>query len=393
MRSNAQFRLSPAMAALCLLGCLVAAPALATAARYICPPCGQPCDTSVFDHPGACPKCGMTLVDASTVKAATSERALKRAAILVFNGVEIIDSMGPYEVLGAADFDVYTVGATKEPVTSAMGQVLVPKYSFSDAPVADVLVVPGGGVYGAQHDAATLEWVRSAARRAQLTMSVCNGAFILASAGLLDGLTATTTASNIERLRAQFPKVRVVEDQRFVDNGRIITTGGLSAGIDGALHVVERTRGKGFAQQVALGEEYDWGARARFARAALADRLIPHVSMDKIGTWEVVRTQGDTDRWEMVLQGTSALGPDSLLEYIDREFASHGKWIAVPPGPRSRLVRTRGWTFTGRDGEPWTGSAAIEAKPGTDHAYALTLTIGRRSAATGAVLGGSRDTK
>src|SRR5262249_52563175 len=154
--------------------------------------------------------------------------------------------------------EVYTVAATHDPITTAMGMTVVPKYSFADAPAPEVLVVPGGGVRAASQHAPTLQWVREVTARDRHTMSVCNGAFILASAGLLDGLTATTTAHNIERLRTQYPRVHVVDDQRWVDNGKIITTGGLSAGIDGALHVVSRLRGAGVAQQVALGEEYAW---------------------------------------------------------------------------------------------------------------------------------------
>src|SRR5207245_8921403 len=110
-------------------------------------------------------------------------------------------------------------------------------------------------------------------------MSVCNGAFILASAGLLDGLTATTTSGLIEKLRAEYPKTKVVDDRRFVDNGRIITAGGLSSGIDGALHVVSKMLGNGTAQAVALALEYDWRPGAGFARGALAARLIPDLDL------------------------------------------------------------------------------------------------------------------
>jgi transcriptional regulator GlxA family with amidase domain len=166
--------------------------------------------------------------------------------------------MGPYEIFGAAGFDVYTVGETKSPVTSAMGLTLVPKFAFADAPRPDVLVVPGGGVRAARDSAATLKWVRDTTGRAEHTLSVCNGAFILASAGLLDGLTATTTAGLIGKLGAEFPKIRVVDDRRFVDNGKIVTAGGLSAGIDGALHVVATMLGDEAAARVAQGEEYDW---------------------------------------------------------------------------------------------------------------------------------------
>jgi transcriptional regulator GlxA family with amidase domain len=240
---------------------------------WVCPPCGLPCDDSVFDHPGTCPKCGMTLVDRESAKAAAAEApARKRVAMLVFDGVEIIDYTGPWEVFGAADYDVYAVAETKDPVTTAMGMKVVPKYTFADAPQPDILVVPGGGVRAARDSAATLAYVRNTTARADHTMSVCNGAFILASAGLLDGLTATTTAPLIDRLHAEYPSVKVVHDRRFVDNGKIVTTGGLSAGIDGALHLVAVMHGKDKAQAVAHGLEYDWRTESGIIRADAARR-------------------------------------------------------------------------------------------------------------------------
>lgn len=182
----------------------------------------------------------------------------QRVGVLVFDRVQVIDSMGPYEIFGAAGFDVATVAETAAPVTTSMGLTIVPRYTFADAPRFDVLVVPGGGVAGPRESAATLAYVRAATSRAEHTLSVCNGAFILASAGLLDGLGATTTAGLIEELRSEFPKVRVVAGRRFVDNGKIVTAGGLSAGIDGALHVVAAMRGDSEAARVAEREEYAW---------------------------------------------------------------------------------------------------------------------------------------
>ena len=371
--NSANHRLLPWMVAL-FLG-VAAMPDGFAATRYICPPCGQACDDKVFDRRGRCPSCGMTLVDAAAL-AAHPAPPRTRVAILLFDGVEIIDSMGPYEVFGAAGFDVYTVGAAKRPVTSAMGQTLVPRYALGEAPRADVLVVPGGGVGSALHDSSTMAWVRTTAPGTRLTMSVCNGAFILASAGLLDGLSATTTAHNIARLREQYPRVHVVDDQRFVDNGRIITTGGLSAGIDGALHVVERLRGVGEAQQVALGEEYEWSGHARFARAALADQLIPDVPMDHLGTWDVVRTEGDRDHWELVLHGTSDLAAETLLDQVGRELASRGKWLAAA-GDGRKANGTRAWRFTGRNGEPWDGTMSVEPRSAGSHEYTVKLSIAR----------------
>jgi len=245
----------PLHAAVVLAALLFAATASATV--YVCPPCGAPCDTMHFAAPGVCPQCGMKLVDASAAAARPDPNRTK-VAILVFDAVEIIDFSGPYEMFGAANCDVYTVAATHAGVTSAMGLQVTPKYSFADAPAPDVLVIPGGGVRAASQDAATLDYIRKVTAADRQTMSVCNGAFILAATGLLDGLSATTTRGNLDRMATQFPKLRVVRDVRYVDNGHLVTAAGLSAGIDGALHVISKLFGDDAARQVAHGEEYAW---------------------------------------------------------------------------------------------------------------------------------------
>jgi putative intracellular protease/amidase len=361
------------------------AQAQAKAPHYVCDPCGLPCDESVYDQPGTCPKCGMPLVDQETAAKKSAARASKKVAILIFDGVEIIDYTGPWEVFGAAGFDVYTVAGTKEPITTAMGMTVLPKYTFADAPQPDVLVVPGGGVTEARNSAPTLKWVTGAAARTAHTMSVCNGAFILASAALLDGLTATTTSGNIPRLKAEYPKTKVVDDQRFVDNGRIITTAGLSAGIDGALHVVSLMLGHGMAQKVALAEEYEWRPDAPFVRAALADRLIPDVDLDAIGNWTLVSTEGGRDHWEIAFRGTSDLSATEVMDHIGRDLTTKGKWTSVAGAVNaataatgSPSTRTSRWKFNGTGGKPWTGTVTIEATPtAKGHQYTGKLTIAR----------------
>ena len=249
----------------------------------------------------------MKLVEQEEAAAASS--GLPRVALLVFTGVQIIDFTGPYEIFGTAGYDVYTVAETKDPITTVNGMTVVPKYDFATAPPPDVLVVPGGGIYAASNSAKTIQWIADVTTRTKHTMSVCNGAFLLAQAGLLDGLTATTTAGLIEKLRAQYPKVHVVDDRRFVDNGKIITTAGLSAGIDGALHVVARMQGNGKAQLTALGDEYDWKPEPGFARASLADRNIPDLDPEGKGQWTVESTRG---------------GIRSLGDRFARAVESHG---------------------------------------------------------------------
>lgn len=349
-------------------------PGAAGATHYVCPPCGAPCDHLVFDKPGICPQCGMTLVDQASVRADT--RPHPKVAILVFDGVEIIDYTGPYEMFGDAGFDVYTVARTAQPVTTAMGMTVVPKHTFADAPQPDILVVPGGSVKGAQGSKPTLQWIREVTARARHTMSVCNGAFILGSAGLLDGLAATTTAGNIDRMRAAFPRIRVVDDQRWVDNGKIITAAGLSAGIDGALHVISRVMGPGKAQQVALDEEYDWrpGKGSAYAHATMAYRQIPNVDLGDYGTWEIVSTQGDADRWEMVFDWTYDRSVPEAMNHIEKAFEA-ANWTPVDAGRAEGTARR--WKFRGRDGKPWTGALTLRPIAGARNRYTATMTVER----------------
>ncbi len=354
----------------------------ATAKHYICPPCGSDCDAMVFDKPGICPKCGMTLVEGEPSKAPATPN--KKVAFLLFNGAEVIDFAGPYEMFGV-QCDVYTVGETGKPVTTSMGLTVVPKYTFADAPRPDVLVVPGGGVKASTENQALLKWVSDTTARDQVTMSVCNGAFILAKAGLLDGLTATTTAGNIDRLAEQFPRTKVVRDQRFVDNGKIVTTGGLSAGMDGALHVIGRLLGEGAAENTALIEEYDWKANANYAPAMLAEKEIPNVNLSDVGQWDVVRTAGSTTRWEISLRGSSALGGAALMDHVAKALETGGKWKPAGGGSRSASAggasdaATRSWSFTGHDGRSWGATLRIEGMPGEAQHYTATLDVSRAS--------------
>ena len=349
-------------------------PPAQAAKRYVCAPCGASCDTKVFDSPGTCPVCGMKLVEQGAPKA---EPPAKKVAILVFDGVEIIDFTGPYEVFGAAGFDVYTVSEKKQPIVTAMGLTVTAKYALSDAPEPDVVVVPGGDVHLARESATTLKWIKDESARAPRTMSVCNGAFILASAGMLDGLTVTTTAGQIDRLAAAFPKTKVVRDRRFVDNGKIVTTAGLSSGIDGALHVVDAMLGHGAAQRVALGIEYDWRPDAGYARAALADRFIPDVDLDSLGHFDVASTQGGTDRWEMTVAGTSERTAAQIAERFEQAFVA-AKWTKAAGGSApTASAAASSWTFQPDGGAPWKGSLAIGAVAGQSRAYSVSVRIAR----------------
>ena len=181
-------------------------------------------------------------------------------AFLLSDGAVMIDFSGPWEVFqdvnipGRADaaFRLYTVAASTKPILSSGGMKIVPDYIFANAPAPKILVIP------AQSDPspATKDWIRKVAKSADVVMSVCTGAFVLADTGLLSGKAATTHHSAYVRLASQFPDIRVKPGARFTETGNIATAGGLSSGIDLALRVVERYFGREAARQTAFDMEY-----------------------------------------------------------------------------------------------------------------------------------------
>lgn len=220
---------------------------------YVCPPCGGSCDTLTFNKPGVCPYCGMQLVARSTLK----EQQPLSICFYLQDGVEVLDFAGPMEVFSYAGFRVFTVSRNKGPITTQGILKIMPDYSIEDAPPSDILAFFGGNAGKASRDSAVTGWVRSRKAFTQYYFSVCTGAFIAGRAGLLDSLTVTTFHLSLDDLQKAVPSAKVLSDVRFVDNGRVITTAGISAGIDGALHLVARLRGDTVARQVAAYMEYD----------------------------------------------------------------------------------------------------------------------------------------
>jgi putative intracellular protease/amidase len=149
-------------------------------------------------------------------------------AILMFDGVQIIDYAAPYEVFAQAGFTVYTVSKDGRPVKAAQGLKSDVDHSFATAPAARIVVVPGGSVHDAQRDAELIAWLRKQSASAEHVMSVCTGSFILGSAGLLDGHAATTFHAAFDEMQRQFPKTRILRDQRWVDAGKVVTSAGLA---------------------------------------------------------------------------------------------------------------------------------------------------------------------
>lgn len=269
-----------------------------------------------------------------------------RVGIVLFDDVQIIDFTGPYEVFGAAGFGVTTVSQDGKPITTAMGLKVTPDTSFADSPAFDVLLVPGGDVGKAKKNAALLEFIRSRSATAKNVLSVCTGAEILANTGLLDGLRATTFLAALDRLAVEHPEIEVVDDQRWVDNGKLITSAGLSSGIDAALHVVSRLRGENKARSVALHLEYDWRPDHGFVRGRMADRLMPKLSgveWPKDMAVERLYSLGDERQWRQRLQVRTATPATEIVQLIANDINNDKLWRRNPS------AGTYAWQQVGTD--------------------------------------------
>lgn len=226
---------------------------------YVCPPCDTICDTKTYDKPGTCNTCNMELITKESLEKAEEinrNNPIKTIAFYLQEGVEVLDFAGPMEVFAYAGLEVFTVSKTKEPILSQGILKVTPDYSIKDAPASNVLAFFGGNAHNAYSDTEVMNWVRNR-ENVDLYFSVCTGALVFAKAGILDGHTATTFHSALDGLEKNHPKVKVRRDVRFVDNGKVITTAGVSAGIDGALHLVARFQGLEKAKEVAFYMEYD----------------------------------------------------------------------------------------------------------------------------------------
>jgi len=193
----------------------------------------------------------------------------KRVGIVLFNAVEVLDFCGPFEVFSAtrlneekrreepSPFEVFLVAETLSYVTTTGGMKVIPQYSFENCPRLDILVVPGGwGTRKELNNIVILEWLRSRAAEVETLTSVCTGSMLLGFAGLIDGLHATTHWRSLDWMRDSFPEVIVEYEQHVVEDGRVLTSAGISAGIDMALKVVARYYGKDIARATAVHMEY-----------------------------------------------------------------------------------------------------------------------------------------
>jgi transcriptional regulator GlxA family with amidase domain len=195
----------------------------------------------------------------------------RNVGILIFDDVEVLDFCGPFEVFATttlpdADrrddeaklFNVFTIAEESDLIKCRGGLLVQPHYTIENHPRLDILLVPGGfGTRREVHNARLLDWIALQDKTTELTTSVCTGAFLLAERGLLDNLSATTHWGSLECLQAAYPSISVRSGIRYVDNGHIITSAGVSAGIDMSLHIVARLLGETTAQETAKQMEYE----------------------------------------------------------------------------------------------------------------------------------------
>jgi transcriptional regulator GlxA family with amidase domain len=312
-----------------------------------------------------------------------TERPKMNVAILIFDGVQIIDYTGPYEVLGSwGRRNVYTVAENAEAITTAMRMKVVPNYTFGNQPKPDIIVIPGGGysnpdpngrgVAKQMVNEKVIRWIQDNAKEAKYVMSVCNGAFLLAKAGLLDGLEATTFHGMIKDLPNFAKDVKLVYDKRFVDNGKIITTAGLSSGIDGSLHLIEKLDGIGWAKRIAAGLEYDWRPESNYARASLADMKFPKTIDTVLTDIEPIDITNERAFYDSRWTVRTALSVEDFMISLNKA------WSSAPGWATTKISKSDGvWKLTEKDGKVWIGEARAERIPNNNNELMVVLKIRR----------------
>ena len=191
--------------------------------------------------------------------------------IFLYNEIEVLDFAGPFEVFSTASrvnsrisknseslFNVFTVAEDQNPIFARGGLQIIPKHSISDHPEINLLIIPGGIVTDELKKNNISSWILNTSNTADITASVCTGAFLLANAGLLKSKRATTHWEDIDDLISMFPDIKIQKNVRWVDEGPIVTAAGISAGIDMGLHLISRVANEDLAALTAKQMEFDW---------------------------------------------------------------------------------------------------------------------------------------
>jgi putative intracellular protease/amidase len=290
---------------------------------YACPPCGCTEDGKHFDAAGTCSLCNMAYV--SNVKGLEDKPRTnsprRTAAIVLFDMADIMDVTGPMSVFEHAGFNIVTVAKDMNPKTIGMYTPMQPNYTFDNLPDVDVIMVPGGGPAESNQDMDIVNWLKERDNSTDTMFSVCSGAFFLGLAGILDGNEATTFASLIPNLKEQFPKAKVLNNVKYTNNGHVITSSGLSSGIDASFEVVAKYYGIGAAQDIANRMEYPWKRRNDYARTQLADNYINGVNslMRRFST-KYTYSEGDMNSWEYRFILWEGVDSKDFLSFMNAEM-------------------------------------------------------------------------
>jgi len=191
--------------------------------------------------------------------------------IYLYNKVEVLDFAGPFEVFSTSSrvnsriepesnklFNVFTVAENKNPLFARGGLQIVPKHDISDHPEINILIIPGGIITDELEKKHVVSWLIKSSHTAKITGSVCTGAFLLAKAGLLISKAATTHWEDINDFKSMFPDIIIRKNVRWVDEGAVVTSAGISAGIDMSLHLISRIASKYIANLTAKQMEFEW---------------------------------------------------------------------------------------------------------------------------------------
>lgn len=275
-------------------------------------------------------------------------------AILVYDGVQVIDHAIPFEVFGQFSLNnVYTVGVSRDPITTYMGMQVLPNVSFADAPAPDVLVLPGGDAGEAQRNPEIAAWVERTAAEANHVLTVCTGIFFLAGNEILDGKQITTWYDRQEELQRTAPLAEVVSDQVVVESGKLVSSAGL--GIDGALRILARLHGQAWAEVVRLNMEYEPIPSAHHVpRAELADLKLPDAVYSAF-PWreaELLRYEGDRGQWAMDWRFRTDESLDSLSKRFQEALATEAGWTLRTDESSGSMWASR-WSIDAVDEPEW----------------------------------------
>ncbi|SMD36714.1 DJ-1/PfpI family protein [Reichenbachiella faecimaris] len=328
---------------------------------YFCSPCGCSEDGKYFANSSICSACQMEFRPTMpSLERANQPTPRPSVGIFLFHGADVMDVSGPLSVFEHAGFNIITFGKQKEMTRIGMNVELMPDHSIKTLPAVDILVLPGGGL--AESNPADQEVVNFLKERKDSTkviLSVCSGSFFLGEAGLLNDKKSTTFAGLIPRLASQYPKSEVLNNVKYTDNGQIVTSAGLSSGIDASFQVVSKFYGVGRAQEIANHMEYPWKREHDYARSQLAINYMSHIqTLTQLFAIDFFYSQGNQDEWECRYHLTEQMSAEKIKLLVQKELEKSGNWV-IKKSNKSFLKGTVNHPMIGQ-GEV---SFAIENKP------------------------------